>query len=577
MKTIRTLVSILAALVFAGVPCVAQYAPSGGDTISRGAGVFVASQYNYSPTNNYVTVGNSSTGSASITVSVASIKLGDGRVVFPYNLTSPIIVGGPTNMELVTPTAVSNCFSLTTPGQGTCQITASFSNTHGFGDPVQSGTGGLAEAVYEAYLSGGGIVAIDNQWVAGVVTGCTNCYASALTAIGSIAPYSNVAIYDTRSWAPQYWTAQGGLTTLAAPATLTATTVGFGLNGANTTGGTYTGTSTYNACIAYVDIYGQEGPCSTAFSSLTAGTGSTNQIGFSAPAASAGAVGYTVYISLASGATNLQYKVPLATYANGVMTGNGVCTLTVIEKTTAACAVTNATYGQTGSAAIVSALTLNTSPIQPLVTTVSTTSIYVPNAGGRTTYAYVPGSHIGSAGVPMAFLPYTISAADATTVPSVLGTINLPPNFMNFVGRTIEVCGKATTTASTATIGSIQFQWDAIGQNTTGKGVQIGNLGLTPATAFATTAVYTFCEQFQTTVAGSGATAGSINTIGGYLNTSGVATAAAGQGASSDPTTGAVGSLNLNSEARLNVVYVHTTGTDGAALTLQSLTVKVLN
>jgi hypothetical protein len=364
---------------------------------------------------------------------------------------------------------------------------------------------------------------------------------------------------------------------LAAPTTLTATTVGFGLNGANTTGGTYVGANTYYVCIAYVDALGQEGPCSASFNSLTAGTGSTNQIGIAAPAASAGAVGYTVYISLTSGSYNLSYKVPLATYTAGVPASNGVCTLTPVETVTAACAVTNTTYGITGSNAAVSALTVNTSPIAPQSTVISTTSVYVPNAGGRTTYAYTPGSGVGLQGVPAAFLPFTISAAAGTTVPAVLGTVNIPPNFMNYLGRTIEVCGKLTTTASTATIVDVQFQWDSIGQNTAGKGVQIGALEVHPATAFATTEADNFCEDFQTTVTGTGATAGSINTISGYMTSLGVVGAAAGIGAGGDSTTGATASLNLANEARLNVIYYHTTGTDGTAPTLQNLTFKVIN
>jgi hypothetical protein len=39
----------------------------------------------------------------------------------------------------------------------------------------------------------------------------------------------------------------------------------------------------------------------------------------------------------------------------------------------------------------------------------------------------------------------------------------------------------------------------------------------------------------------------------------------------------AVASLNLAGEARINVVYLHTTGTDGAGVILQDLTVEVLN
>jgi hypothetical protein len=154
---------------------------------------------------------------------------------------------------------------------------------------------------------------------------------------------------------PVFWNLQQTASTfLAVPATLTATTVGFGLNGANTTGGTYTGASTYHACIAYVDVAGQVGACSADFSALTAGSGTTNQIGFSAPAASAGAVGYVVYISLAGGTYSLAYQAPLT---------SSQCTLTKIETVTPACAVANATYGQSGSAAIISALTLNTSPV----------------------------------------------------------------------------------------------------------------------------------------------------------------------------------------------------------------------
>jgi hypothetical protein len=38
-----------------------------------------------------------------------------------------------------------------------------------------------------------------------------------------------------------------------------------------------------------------------------------------------------------------------------------------------------------------------------------------------------------------------------------------------------------------------------------------------------------------------------------------------------------VGSLNLAGEARMDFVWLHTTGTDGAGVQLQDLTVKVLN
>lgn len=469
------------------------------------------------------------------------------------------------NSETVTLTAASSTL-------GSCSFTGTFANAHNPGALVVSGTFGLIEAIQDGQRGGGGVVRIGPEWAQ---LGGTNATISAITLL-----YPGVSIEDVRSGAAQYWNLQTGATTLAAPATLTAATVGFAINGANATGGTYNGASTYHYTIACVDVMGQEGPGSADFSAATAGTGSANQIGFSAPAAQTGCVGYVPYISLAAGSYVLSYKVPLVaqpTVAGAPPVSNGVCTLTTIETITPACAIANTTYGQAGSAAIVSALTLNTSPIVPAVTTVSSTTVYTPNAGGRTTAVYSPGGRVGANCLNASFLPFAISAAEATTVPSVLGTINVGPGCMNQVGRTIEVCGKATTTASTATIVSIQSQWDAMGQNTAGKGVQIGNLSVTPVAAFSTTKVITFCEQFQTTVAGATATAGSINSVGGYIATSGVASAAAGQAAGSDATTGTVGSLNLAVDARINVISVHTTGTDGAALTLQSLNAKFIN
>ena len=163
MKHLRTLVIVAAALALAGVPCLAQYAPSSGSYLSRVGGRFVAANYNYPSQNDYVVNGNSSTGTTSITVRTASIILGDGRTIYPFNVYSPILVDSGSNQEQVTPTSVSNCYNLST-GAGTCTITASFSNTHGAGAPVVSATAGAAEAVYDAFNSGGGLVVIDNQW-----------------------------------------------------------------------------------------------------------------------------------------------------------------------------------------------------------------------------------------------------------------------------------------------------------------------------------------------------------------------------------------------------------------------------
>ena len=232
------------------------------------------------------------TGAGTVTVCPAVRALPDGRVInlFQNGILNPVTFDlGTASSETVTPTAVSvvSPAGLTVEADQNCAaITATFSFTHApsqFTSQVRSGTYGLQEAINDAAPTGG-IVTVDNSW-----QGTSAIIAAAI-------PYVGVKVVeDLRQNAPQYWNAVPSVATtyLSAPAVLTTSTVGFGLNGANTTGGTYTGASTYYVCVAYVDIAGQEGACSTTFSSMTAGTGSTNQIGFWGPVASTGAVGYT--------------------------------------------------------------------------------------------------------------------------------------------------------------------------------------------------------------------------------------------------------------------------------------------
>lgn len=584
MRKISLLLAVLLALFALPAHGQVQFT-QGNSPVSRPGGTFYATAYG--TWSGRVLSGNTTTGSGTSIIVTIPNALQDNtvwgpNVIFNTTMLNPILVND-NNSETVTPTAISiaNCpaGNVGVGGVNQCAtITGTFNNTHGQSAIVASGSFGLGEAFAAAQSVGGGMVVVDQAWAS---AGGTSAMIVALT------PYPTIFIQDLRAQAAaQFWTLVGTNTSIAAPATLTSTTVGDALAGtaALATGGHYTNAAAYYVCIAYVDLMGQEGACSATYS-FTPATGSTNQIGFLTPAKSTGAVGYTIYISLTSGTYQLAYKVPLVTQPTVVgayPVANGVCTLTTVETITPACAVVNSTYGQTGSQAVVSAITLSTSPIDPQVTTVSTTSVYTPNAGGQTAYVYTPSNHLGIPGtLSEAQTPFTISAADATTVPSVLGTVNIAPGFMNYVGRTIEVCGKATTTASTATIAQIQFQWDAVGQNTAGKGVQIGNLVLAPPVAFATTAVYTFCEDFITTATGASATGGTILTGAGWFNGTGTAaagTAGAGTAAAgADPTIAATASLNLAEDARLNVIYVHTTGTDGAALTLRSLTVKVVN
>jgi hypothetical protein len=571
-------VSLLLLPLVGAQPTYSQQNPPSNQSFVGGR--FVARNYIYLG----VTISpgsNIPAGAGTISLQQGSVKLSDGRTVVPFSAGGfnilgqpgpfpaiPIYVGAGATRELVTPTAVSGCY-VGAP-QGNCKITATFANAHGQGEVVTSGSFGIQEAVNDAAFWGGGVVTVDSS---------LNFYSGSAqtvtTAMAAATVIDGVSIEDDRFGPPTFWNPVAGATTLAAPATLVAATAGFGVNGANFTGGFYTGNSTYIAAITCIDIMGQEGPASASFTIVTSGVATTDQIGFTAPAAQTGCVAWKPYITLASGAYTSAYAVPLVTQPTVVgayPVSNGVCTLSTVEVTTPGCAITNATYNQTGSGAVVSALTLNTSQIIPQTSVVSTTSIYVPQGSGRTTYTYAPSSNVGTGGIiPASWLAFTISAAPATVVPTVVGTVNFPPQFMNVLGKKIEVCGEMTSTATAATIVDVQIQWDANGQNTAGKGVLIGDQSVTATVA--TTGHVQFCQDFETTVTSASATGGSINHTGGYVNLAGVTVAAAG-GGGDVVTPGAIGSLNLADAARINIIYLHTTATDGAGWILQNLTVK---
>jgi hypothetical protein len=310
---------------------------------------------------------------------------------------------------------------------------------------------------------------------------------------------------------------------------------------------------------------GNEGPCSADFSA----TGVTLEaMGYTAPAASAGAVGYTIYESLSGGTYTLAYKIPIT---------SAVCTLTQIETSTAACAVANTTYGQTGSGAVVTGYPVNTSPTAINSGVISTTAITHGNANGRTTYGYVPGSKLSLVGLQGTAWPFPTAAAAGSTVPSVLGTITVPSGFMNFVGRSIRVCGYGTMSgASTATVLELSLQWDAFGQNNAGLPVTVADAKVTPASAFASSVVNaSFCFTLSTQVASQSVTGGTLIAGPGTIS---FANTAPGVSPSTGPiiTTAAVGSLNLSAEARLHIVYTHVTGSDAAGFVLNNVTVEGL-
>jgi hypothetical protein len=145
---------------------------------------FAAGMY-YSKAYDYITSvyagGSTTSGSFSIQLLHPFIQTADHRSFYPFNTFDPITIGQGSTQETVTPSSVSNC---TGPGDnppGTyCTVTATFSNAHGKGDIIVSGTHGVAEAMSDAQGNGGGLVFFDQD--AGNVTLNTGSVTTTLSA-----------------------------------------------------------------------------------------------------------------------------------------------------------------------------------------------------------------------------------------------------------------------------------------------------------------------------------------------------------------------------------------------------------
>ena len=103
------------------------------------------------------------TGAQTLTVAFPATNLPDGTILAPLNTNAPVFIGGNSNMETVTPSAVSNGPN-TSYSQST--LTGTFTYAHGNGDQVRSGTCGLQEALNYAASKGGGIVVVTAGWTA---------------------------------------------------------------------------------------------------------------------------------------------------------------------------------------------------------------------------------------------------------------------------------------------------------------------------------------------------------------------------------------------------------------------------
>ena len=121
--------------------------------------------YGINPRTAALSVHNVPTAAVATTLTVAfgyATAEPGGILFYPLATNAPIGVGIDSNLETVTPSAVS----ASSPGYGAMNFTATFTKVHAEGDPVSSGTVGLQEAINAAQAAGGGKVIVDSTWAA---------------------------------------------------------------------------------------------------------------------------------------------------------------------------------------------------------------------------------------------------------------------------------------------------------------------------------------------------------------------------------------------------------------------------
>jgi hypothetical protein len=531
----------------------------------------------------HIAIGFTGTGTQTALVCPAIRTTADGRSValFSYPLGPISFDTGTTVAETVTPTSVSivGAPSGVEAQQPCAQVTGSFTNAHAASEnlyQVRSGSFGLQEAINDAAQLGAnaGAVVIGPNW------GGTNAILTAATVL------PGVAIIDKRTAPPRYWnpTATGAF---LAPPTLPAINIA-GQAACDTThqmcsDATVAGSASWGgtvfACWAYVDIEGNEGPCSatTSWTSVA-----SKAIDMGIPAASPGAVGAVPYLSLSGGTYILAYQIPVTAT---------VCTMTKLETITPACAVTNTTYNQIGSTfgagglfttggAQITTFPVNTAQLYTdLATTAQTLAGQHALTNSSVSYSYAPGSRLGACGgvsssniVGLASAS-AISGSSATTVPQPVASWTIPANCFNYIGAEFRVSGKFVYTdggSGTSTI--VAVGWDANGTNVASVAKPLCNINDTfTSVGGADTVNYTCTVRILTT--GATGTA-EVNGMSAGAISAGATTL---QRVSVDNGIAATGTLNLTTNARITVFFEAVGATSNPGAQGLESTLEVLN
>lgn len=351
-----------------------------------------------------------------------------GRQFFPFSTTGPVYIvdATPANSEVVTPSTVTNTGSQ-------CGFTASPANNH-YSFQVKSGTAGLQEGLNQLLSNNAtwpALMVLDQNWYAAAasIPGQT-----ANGIIGAATGSSSIILEDITTAPAKFYTWNGtkyasslaaasffnlkttSNTVIAPPTALSTAAATYGIITTATTGGTIPASATYRLAITYVDASGGETLISTdSASTATIATGSgtaTNTISITSPAALAGAVGYRLYMTAASGSAGAEILyAPTCTSTTQQYVLPGVCAI--------------------GFPATIKAIITGTA-------TVPAVSTAYPRTSGSS-FAYAPFTALG-----------TVNAAATGT----LGLINFPGGYLNTLGRSLQVCGNgyATTNSSAGTL-----------------------------------------------------------------------------------------------------------------------------
>lgn len=351
--------------------------------------------------------GNTSTGSATITILNPTCQTQGGVSFNPIAVGSSITVGNAAGAETVTVTAVGVAsLAGAGPGTGSVTVTAVFANTHGPQEYISSATFGLMEAVNYANAQGGGLVTVTPRWylLGGTV--------AMLETAGLLPTNGTVQIKDALSGG--FWGANraGSVSLVAAPSIPLITQVA-----STTATGTWTAVSTL-VKFAYVT---RNGGVTTPSSEYTFTATVSKAIGGTGPIAATDVVGYLVFIGTT---TNVNYQVTVdSTSGTPITCGGIVC------------------------------FQIGTSFSSAAITTVATDLPPVTSNAFASVGAYPTASSNMLQPFQTVFPPF----ANITTVTA--GTaqewakVDLPAGFLNYIGRTLRITLVASfTPGSTATL-----------------------------------------------------------------------------------------------------------------------------